>query len=127
MLTETDQKLLNATIIKTIEPFYVKIMNSFDGFDRKLELLNDSIGLWEKLPCKKDTVISGIKDLLPDLKICMDKIDFGFMFVEIRQDKTISAKKYSEFRLELSLLKNRVSRLEKLIDLVCEVKEKYKS
>ena len=127
MLTVTDQKLLTDTIIETIEPYYVQLMNSFDGYDRKIEQINCSMDALNKSRCAADTVKSGIKNLLSDIKIHMDKMDFRLMFVDIRLDKAMSTKEYSEFRLDISLLKDRVTRLEKLIGRVCEAEEKYKS
>jgi len=64
---------------------------------------------------------------MSDIKTCMDKMDFQLMFVDIRPDKSISTKEYSEFQLELSLLKDRVTKLGQLVGRVCEAEEKYKS
>lgn len=118
-----------------------KLESRMDRVESRLDMLESHmVGLENRMGnLEKDTAeikgfhkdlektLKTIKRLYTDLMFKVGKLEDRVHDLEKNPDQEDFKKKSTEIRQEFEALKDRVTKLENLIDRVCETEEKYKS
>lgn len=155
MLDSNDLKQIKNVMLEAIEPFLTKIYNKqlehdekFKQIDVRLDKLESHmdmletrmVGLENRMGNLEKNIadikgyhkdlektLKTIKRLYTDLMFKTGKLEDRVNDLENNPDRGDFQKESTEIRQEFEALKNRVTKLEQLIDRVCEAEEKYKS
>ena len=104
-----------------------KLEARMDGMENRMGRLEKDIAEIKGYHKDLEKTLETIKRLFTDLTIKVGKLEDRIYDLENNPDRADSQKKSAEIKQEFEALKDRITRLEKLVNRVCEAENKYKS
>lgn len=104
-----------------------KLEARMDGIESRMDRLEKDVTEIKGYHKDLEKTLETIKRLFTDLMLKVGMLEDRIYDLENNPDQADFQKESAEIKQEFEALKDRVTRLEKLIDRVCEAEEKYKS